>query len=84
MPRHSDPTRPRRAQFVVLGLQLDGQRSATLTIEMGLHPRVLVRPHRARREYVLPLGLACEVIAVKAVKLGPAGIVEAAGREHLR
>jgi hypothetical protein len=77
MPRYSDSTKPRRAKFIVFGVFLDKQRSATLTIETGLHPRVLVRAHRAHREYVLPLGLACEVIAARAAKLGPAGIITA-------
>jgi hypothetical protein len=83
MPRYSDSTKPRRAKFIVLGLFLDGQRSATLTIETGgyLRGRVLVRPHRAQREYVLPLGLACEVIAARAAKLGPPGIITAKEKE---
>lgn len=59
---------------MVLGVRVDGQRSCTLTIETGLHPVARIRPHGAHREYVLPLGMACEVMHSRAVKLGLAGV----------
>lgn len=65
----------RPARFLVLGVHIDGERSCTLTIESGAHPVARVRPRGAHREYVVPLGIACEVLHARAVKLGPAGVV---------
>lgn len=75
MPKDGVGLKPRFAKFMVLGARIDGERSCTLTIETGTHPVVRVRGYRARREYVVPLAMACEVLQARAVKLGPVGIV---------
>lgn len=66
----------RPARFLVMGVHIDAERSCTLTIDQsGAHPVARIRARGAHREYVVPLGIACEVLHARAVKLGPAGVV---------
>lgn len=59
----------RVAHFPVLGVRIDGQPCATLTVDTGGRGTVRVRGFKQRREYVLPLALAVQMIADRAAKL---------------
>jgi hypothetical protein len=59
----------RQAHFPVLGVRIDGEPTATLTVDTSGRGTVRVRGYRKRREYVLPLAFAVQMIADKAAKL---------------
>lgn len=59
----------RVAHFPVLGVRIDGEPSATLTVDTTGRGCVRVRGYRKRRDYVLPLALAVQMIADRAAKL---------------
>lgn len=56
-----------RAKFRVEGASFDGERQATVQIDRG-SLLFSVRPHRRRRDFVLPLSTVAEMVIWRVVK----------------